>query len=57
MAAKEICEDCGNLFLAGPNEFVCQECRKRRLSGAAKRRGLNRLGLEAQKKKGGDRDV
>jgi len=45
---KEICEDCGKVFEAGPKAFLCPSCRKRRLSNAAKTRGLNRLGTNAR---------
>ncbi|HJA24714.1 MAG TPA: hydrogenase maturation nickel metallochaperone HypA [Candidatus Fournierella merdigallinarum] len=47
---KEICEDCGKVFEAGPKAFLCPSCRKRRLSNAAKARGLNRLGTNARHK-------
>ena len=45
--AKEICQDCENVFEAGPYTFLCPECRKRRLSESAKRRNLNKLGNDA----------
>lgn len=48
--AKEICEDCGKVFEAGPKAFLCPSCRKRRLSNAAKARGLNRIGTNARHK-------
>ena len=38
MQTKEICEDCGKLFVAGPDAYLCPECRKKRLSEYAKRR-------------------
>ena len=47
MQTKEICEDCGKLFVAGPDAYLCPECRKKRLSEYAKRR---KMGEE----KGGD---
>ena len=47
---KEICEDCGKVFEAGPKAFLCPSCRKRRLSNAAKARGLNRIGTNARHK-------
>lgn len=45
--AKEICEDCGRVFEAGPSAFICPTCRKRRLSESAKKRNLSKLGLAA----------
>ena len=55
--AKEICEDCGRVFEAGPYSFFCPECRKRRISKAsserAKRIGLSRMGVEARWKEEG----
>ena len=50
--AKEICEDYGKVFEAGPKAFLCPSCRKRRLSNAAKARGLNRIGTAACRKDG-----
>ena len=49
--AKEICQDCGRVFDGGAHQFFCLECRKRRLSEAAKARNLNKLGNEAYSKK------
>lgn len=34
---KEICQDCGKVFLGGSEAFLCGECRKRRKAEAAKR--------------------
>lgn len=51
MQTKEICEDCGRVFMAGPYSFLCPECRKKRLSEYAKRRKLNELGTEARRGK------
>ncbi len=34
---KEICEDCGKVFEAGPKAFLCPPCRRRRLSEQAKK--------------------
>ena len=34
---KEICQDCGKVFLGGSKAFLCGECRKRRQAAAAKR--------------------
>ena len=47
---KEICEDCGKVFEAGPKAFLCPPCRRRRLSEQAKKRNLNRVGLNARLK-------
>lgn len=49
--AKELCEDCGKVFEGGPYSYFCPSCRKRRLSEAAKRRNLHKLGKEAYAKK------
>lgn len=48
---KEMCCDCGKVFNAGPNAFLCPKCRKRRQSEQAKARGLSKLGAEAYSKK------
>lgn len=48
---KEMCCECGKVFNAGPNAFLCQKCRKRRLSEQAKARGLSKIGHEAKSKK------
>ena len=45
--AKEICQDCENVFEAGPYTFFCPECRKKRMSESAKRRNLNKIGNDA----------
>ena len=45
--AKELCEDCGKVFDGGPTAFFCPECKKKRLSRAAKERNLNKLGNAA----------
>ena len=59
MQTKEICEDCGKLFVAGPDAYLCPECRKKRWSEYAKRRKLNELGAAARwgKKKEALKDV
>ena len=44
--AKEICEDCGRVFEAGPYSFFCPECRKRRISKASSERA-KRIGRRA----------
>ena len=49
--AKEICADCGKVFDGGAHQFFCLECRKRRLSEAAKIRNLSKLGHDARRKK------
>lgn len=49
--AKEICEDCGSVFEAGPDAFLCLKCRKRRASESAKRIKLSQLGIKARKEK------
>lgn len=49
--AKEICQDCGAAFEAGPFARFCKSCRKRRLSETAKARGLNRIGGKAYAEK------
>ena len=48
--AKEICMDCGKVFDGGAKAFFCMDCIKRRLSDAAKIRGLSKLGNEAYSK-------
>lgn len=48
--AKEMCEDCGKVFEAGPKAFLCPDCRRVRLSAAAKKRKLNKIGNEAYSK-------
>lgn len=46
--AKELCEDCGKVFEAGPRAFLCERCRRKRLSESAKKRSLNKLGTVAR---------
>lgn len=36
---KEICQDCGKVFLGGPKAFLCAECRRKR---TAAKRGRDR---------------
>lgn len=36
--AKEICQDCGKVFVGGPRAFLCPECRKERVRAAHKTR-------------------
>ncbi len=43
----ELCEDCGKVFMAGPNAFFCPDCRRKRGSAAAKKRNLNKTGNDA----------
>lgn len=45
--AKEICEDCEKVYDGGPYSHYCPDCRRFRLSKAAKRRNLNKLGNDA----------
>ena len=45
---KDLCQDCGKVYLAGPNSFLCPECRKKRQSESAKRRNLGKLGRDAR---------
>lgn len=44
---KEICQDCEKVFEGGPKAFLCPECRRKRLSNAAKMRNLNKIGNDA----------
>lgn len=53
---KEICQECGKVFQAGPNAFFCQECRKEKQRAAVRRARLKekikkneRLAMEAMK--------
>ena len=53
---KEICQECGKVFRAGPNAFFCPECRKEKQRAAARRARLKekikkneRLTMEAMK--------
>ena len=57
MLCKEICEDCGKLFIGGANAYFCPECRIRRQRESAKRRNLSQIGINARKKKRGDNDA
>lgn len=36
MSAKEICEDCGKIFMAGKYQFLCPDCRKKRQRNGGK---------------------
>ena len=45
--AKEICEDCEKVYEGGAYSHYCPDCRHFRLSNAAKRRNLNKLGNDA----------
>ena len=49
--AKEICQDYGRIFEAGPKGMLCRECIRKRQSESAKRRGLNRMGNAAWSEK------
>lgn len=53
--AKEICADCESIFEAGPYSFLCPKCRKQRLSDAAKRRKLNKIGNDAYSRQQAER--
>ena len=46
---KEICQDCGNVFMAGPYTFFCPECRKKRVEDGKRKARLRKL---EQKKEG-----
>ena len=35
--AKEICQDCEKIFEGGPHAFLCEKCRKKRISNAMKK--------------------
>lgn len=48
MKAKEMCEDCGKVFLAGKREFLCPQCKRNRLRKYAKDRKLNEIGNNAR---------
>lgn len=52
MAEKAIviCEDCGKVFDGGPYAYFCPDCRRKKLSESAKRRGLNKIGNDAYSK-------
>lgn len=49
--APVFCEDCGKVFMGGPNAFFCPKCRKMRVSKAARenaiKRNLNKIGNDA----------
>lgn len=47
MKNKEICEDCEGIYIGGPYSHFCPDCRRKRLSNAAKKRGLNKIGNDA----------
>jgi hypothetical protein len=56
---KEICQECGKVFQAGPNAFFCPECRKEKQRAAVRRARLKekikkneRLTMEAMKCRG-----
>jgi Zn finger protein HypA/HybF involved in hydrogenase expression len=54
--APVICERCEKVFMGGANAFICPACRKKAVSESAKKRNLNRIGIEARRKKGGGSD-
>ena len=37
MKVKEICQDCGKVFLGGSKAFLCPKCRKRRVEEGKKK--------------------
>ena len=53
--AKGICSDCGKIYEETRHSFFCADCRRRRLSEAAKSRGLNKIGSEAYSKQQAER--
>lgn len=46
--AKEICQDCEKIFEGGPHAFLCEKCRKKRISNAMKKYNKKK---EAEKEK------
>ena len=52
MLTKEICADCGKVFLGGPKANLCLDCRKERARQQAKKIKLSELGREAYSKNG-----
>lgn len=52
MSAKEICEDCGKVFLAGKYEFLCPECRKKRQSNGGKKSKRRKTGKTVEQEGG-----
>lgn len=55
--APVICEDCEKVFLGGPRSHFCPKCRQKRLSAAAKRRNLNKLGNVAYTKQQAEKRI
>lgn len=39
---KEICQDCGKVFIGGPDAFLCKKCRYRRVEEGKMRGRLER---------------
>lgn len=35
--AREICQDCGKVFMGGPRAFLCKDCRKKRVADGKRR--------------------
>ena len=52
MLTKEICADCGKVFLGGPKANLCLDCRKERARQQAKKIKLSELGRETYRKNG-----
>ena len=52
--AKMMCKDCGEVYDGGPASSFCQDCRRRRVSEAAKARHLCKLGNTARSGSGKD---
>lgn len=49
--ARMVCNDCGEVYMGGKKSFFCRECIRKRLSSAAKKNNLNRIGIEAHRRK------
>ena len=45
--SEKTCKDCGSIFWGGKDAQFCPACRKKRLSEAAKKNGLNQRGCAA----------
>lgn len=49
--APVICEYCEKVFMGGKQAFICPKCRKKIASDNAKKRNLNKLGVDARRKR------